>query len=397
MTHSTVRSPSPVWRHAAWLALAFSMPLFSTGEAAAAEGCTEPCPKGFTCEEGLGACPAIACAEGQECPPCNPEPVYYCAPAACTSNDQCGDDQVCAEQVTYDCESVPEPACPPGAECAPAKREPANCTPVTHSYCTPRWQLPCTVAADCGAGFDCVPQERCGVDGSPGSGSTGSGSAGTATPGATPTSPTPGSAPAAPPSSASPVPPSNGDAVPPAPAGEERAPLPSPPPSPVTCEPAGYSACVPIQVACATDADCVAGWTCVDNPNGVCWSGPDGVGGCTPADPPKVCQPPYAGGIPGGVGEGTPATGVPGSGPTVPPTVPGAEPAPAPGEPTRGNDSGSAATPVPANPASNESANNDSNASEGGCSVSAAPATASGFAWLALGLAGMFGVRRRRR
>jgi hypothetical protein len=52
-------------------------------------------------------------------------------------------------------------------------------------------------------------------------------------------------------------------------------------------------ACEAIQVACSTDADCLSGWACRDNPEGACWADSNGNRGCTPADPPKLCAPPY--------------------------------------------------------------------------------------------------------
>ena len=40
-------------------------------------------------------------------------------------------------------------------------------------------------------------------------------------------------------------------------------------------------------------AACPEGWTCIDNPNGVCWASSDGTSGCTTDGPEKICAPPY--------------------------------------------------------------------------------------------------------
>jgi hypothetical protein len=70
-----------------------------------------------------------------------------------------------------------------------------------------------------------------------------------------------------------------------------------------TCTPSGVYACVAAVRACMAATDCPADWTCRDNPDGACWRSSDGDGGCLPADPPKVCAPPYSdlpgiGGVP---------------------------------------------------------------------------------------------------
>jgi hypothetical protein len=101
--------------------------------------------------------------------------------------------------------------------------------------CTPRWQLPCTVDADCGEGFSCEQQIVC-------------------------------------------------DPAPPADPYEERETAPQD-----TCHPSGAAACIMREIACASDADCPSAFECMDNPNGVCSSSSDGQTHCEPVDPAQIC------------------------------------------------------------------------------------------------------------
>jgi hypothetical protein len=117
------------------------------------------------------------------------------------------------------------------------------------------------------------------------------------------------------------------DAFAPADAGSE----PVPPEEPVcTCTPAGRNACRVIEKACTADGDCPSGWSCEDNPEGVCWSGPEGSG-CEPADPASLCAPPYAdlvgGAVRGEDGDSTSGggpSGLPDGGMAEPPSTGGA-------------------------------------------------------------------------
>ncbi len=264
-------------------ALAFFLPLGVALGAQAAESCgEESCPKGFVCEMVPAPCPEIACVEGS-CPPCGAS-VPACRPASCQSDSDCGDGMACSER-RYDCGAV-APACV-GDDCPTTNDEP-SCAPTVEKLCVPRWQLPCNADADCGEGFSCVEREACSCPGSPGGGSGSSGSA-------TPTEPAPNDS---------------------APAREKAAgsePGASAPDG-CSCEPSGVKACEPRTVACVSDADCAAGWSCGDNPNGSCWANSDGEMGCTPADPPKLCIPPYSGVSDGGYGEATSGNDAPSSG-----------------------------------------------------------------------------------
>src|SRR5262245_57291341 len=110
-------------------------------------GADAPCPAGFECLTAMSdvACPAIACAEGQECmqPDCGPaEPYSYCSPKECDpagAADQCGPDMVCYSYEYGMCSgSAGAPACAPGEDC-PAV-EPVDpvesCTTTVQSNCT---------------------------------------------------------------------------------------------------------------------------------------------------------------------------------------------------------------------------------------------------------------------
>jgi MYXO-CTERM domain-containing protein len=137
------------------------------------------------------------------------------------------------------------------------------------------------------------------------------------------------------------------------------------------CEPSGKKSCVADRVACDADSDCPSGWSCADNPEGVCWSGPNGDMGCSPGDPPKLCMPPYVnlgGGYPtrgedsNGSGSGSPGT----------PTSPGdAAGSPNPGSVPPGFED------------ENETASNSDAESDSGCSVALGPTPGSGASGLA--------------
>src|SRR5260221_8586715 len=87
-----------------------------------------------------------------------------CVPASCLSDSDCASEMVC-HWTSLPCpEHVPD------------------CEPATIQQCTPKYDLPCHVAADCGAGFSCVMNQECTCPGGVGSGESGGagGSSGTA-------------------------------------------------------------------------------------------------------------------------------------------------------------------------------------------------------------------------
>jgi len=119
------------------------------------------------------------------------------------------------------------------------------CTTVSQSTCQPNAQGPCTVADDCGPGYDCVEQTSCGCSGSASVGSS-SGTAGAANY----MMPYPGT-------------------------GGSGATAPA-----CTCSSTGVKGCQAQTIACLADADCPETWSCV------------GVGDPTAAVT-ATCQPPY--------------------------------------------------------------------------------------------------------
>jgi hypothetical protein len=158
--------------------------------------------------------------------------------------------------------------------------------------------------------------------------------------------------------------------------------LPNPPPdSGVTCEPSGVKACVVIERACSADDQCPSGWSCEDNPDGVCWAKPDGSSGCEPADPAKLCLPPYRDLGGGGYGEETSGGTVTPDGSTSPPGNPASA---GPGE-----------APVPNGELAADQASLDSESS--GCSMAALPGgSASGAGLSVFGALLAFALRRSR-
>lgn len=252
------------------LALSTSAALLAfAGSALAQEECGDTtCEAGFECVTGQSACPAIACAEGEECEiaSCETEEYSYCERAACSSDADCGEYMVCGT-FTNGCATVDVAECPPDTECEPVKPEP--CEETQFSQCTPKWELPCEVAADCGEGFDCKPIESCSCSGS--AGSEGGGSAGAPAP-AVDGGTADGTEPAADPATSELVAP-------------DRL------PADCTCEPTDESYCAVQETECATAADCPADWTCEAYAQD-CPVSSDGSSTCGEAK--SVCQPPYA-------------------------------------------------------------------------------------------------------
>ncbi len=288
------------------------------------------CPKGYECVTDRQECPAIDCIEGEACQPCEPIEATTCSPLPCSSDADCDSGMTCHAHDVEECTGGAPPcdrsedggACPPAPE--------PECTTTRVSQCVPNWALPCETAADCGPGFTCEELEECGCTGS-----------------------SDGPGPDAPP-----TPESDADA------GAE------PTPGDCTCEPSGEFACKLVVTACGRDADCPTGFTCIDNPEGVCSSSSDGTISCEPGDPPRLCAPPYADIFGGGRGVGIDDEGGEGKG-TSSPT----------GGSSASGDDGDVA---------NESA------SDGGCNVASGRHRGSGLvALVAMGLAAAFASRRK--
>jgi MYXO-CTERM domain-containing protein len=247
---------------------------------------------------------------------------------------------------------APPCAKPDGDEADCAEPEPEECTLETSTACLPRYFGACEAASDCGEGFTCDAVEECSCGGSSGGGGSD---------GARPEDA-----------------PDGGDAFAPADAGAPT------PPDECTCEPTGTNHCVAAKTACTeatAAADCPSGWTCEDNPEGVCFSGPDGSG-CTPADPPKLCRPPFSdlgGGARGDDGgENGSVTG---------------------GTPIGGDAGAEAPTSGGAGRNGNAAENDDASSGDsGGCSVTQPSSTSSrALAGFALAAFGLTLARRRRR
>ncbi len=309
------------------------------------------CPKGFTCEESTAtACTDPApCAEGEDCPArdsgCVSETISSCQSIDCASDSDCAEGMTCVE---VEMERCAQPACPADGECPKPE---STCEAEPRSYCVPSYLLPCSADSDCGPGFSCREQEACACGGSAGN-----------------PEPSPGAAPPDEGGGSSGFAPADPDADPAEmPAEDENC----------GCEPSGEFACVLDQAACTSDADCQAGFTCEDNPNGVCWASPDGDMGCSTPDPAKLCMPPYTD-LYGGVGRSE-------DGAVSYPEAPAGDPSSDPGDQ---NTAGEGAAADDAGAAGGES-------ESGGCSVAAAGAPAS-WGLTALALFGLAGLRRRR-
>jgi MYXO-CTERM domain-containing protein len=404
-------------------ALAASFGSVRTAQAQEKCGDTE-CPKGYTCETSTSGCPDIACLEGTDCKPCEPTEYSYCVAAECKTDADCGAHMKCAAIEQMDCAAPTAPATEPCAadtDCkvAPAPDEPADCTTTTIHQCQPQWTLPCNADADCGEGFACKEQESCWCSGSAGSvggGSTGSAATGTA--GSSSTSSGAGAAGGAAAGGA-------GSIGVPMPADDSYAPVAengaassgdvAEPPAPdesCGCEPTGEFACEAVETACSQDSDCPADWTCEDNPMGVCWADANGNSGCTPADPAKLCQPPYSdlgGGYVDARGEGT-SDGTTGGDIAVDdtgsnsPEPPKAADGDASGSATSGDDtSHSSSDPgAPEDADGEQSAAPEADASSGetsiaggGCSVSTGSGHAGQFGLMLAAAMAALGLRRR--
>jgi len=239
--------------HTSQILLAAGVALFSfQAHAQAQSTCatSTDCGKGFSCEiVGGTACAGVACPDnGMPCPAapqCEPQTILGCVPrTSCTANTDCAEGMICHSEMTSAC-TGPTIACAPGQNCILPT---PSCTDTVVSRCMPKYALGCQIAADCGEGFDCVPEQMCTCSG--GSGTTPSiGAGGSASSGTTP-------------------PPSGADAAPLPPMGTSiGAPVPPPdriptPDTSCTCTSGPTSVCQPKDLSCATSANCPSTWSC---------------------------------------------------------------------------------------------------------------------------------------
>jgi hypothetical protein len=312
-----------------------------TVDASAQEACGDSlCPKGWTCESEPTPCPSVDCAEGSDCPVCEPTSASTCRPGPCTSDSDCDPAMRCVTEQRSVCTGGTAPcAKPDGGEPDCPAPEPVECVIETVSACLPKYLGACERAADCGEGFTCEPVEQCSCGGSAG----------------------------ARPEDA----PDGGGAFAPADGGADPV-----PPEDCECQPTDTNHCVLIETACTAATDCPSGWTCGENPEGVCSSGPDGSS-CTPADPPLVCMPPFSD-LGGGRGIGEDGN--------AEPDLPG------------GTDAG-AEPPATSGSGHDHAAEDDGamSSEHGGCTVNRASGAPSGALFgLALAALGLTLARRRR-
>lgn len=292
------------------------------------------CGAGFICESmGASDCAQPPCPEGEECPEvdCTTEEFFACVPDrnACASDADCAEGLQCETYSYEQCSGGTDVVCPEGEECPEPEPVEEACETVTESYCIPPYLGACEVDADCGPGFTCEEEEMCSCSGSGGSSG--------------------GSDPSVPPDF-------DGGA-------------PDDSPEECSCEPSGEFYCELVQVECATDADCIDGFVCVDSPDGdvPCSIDSEGNEECgEPVDSASYCLPEsyedWAGG--GGL-------------PTTDEDLAGESD----GEPR--NDDG----------AQENSAAGDDPTEEDGCSSTGSPASSMPL-WM--GLAALIGFRRRK-
>lgn len=157
------------------LVLASASALFTAGLAAvpvtarADTACTQDtdCSQGFTCQvSGVTGCAVAGCVgvavDGGAVEPCDaattctPQTLHSCQPAPCSADSDCAAGMVCHPE-TYDtCEVSVSAPCAKGDECAAIPPTTCTTTIVDH-VCMPKYDLPCTVDADCGEHFTCTP------------------------------------------------------------------------------------------------------------------------------------------------------------------------------------------------------------------------------------------------
>lgn len=205
------------------------------------------CPVGFACEElGWQSCPGMPpCPEGEDCPPpppCEDGAEWACVPVEtpCEVDADCGPGLACLHFTYEECYGeAPTPDTPDmpgdgdtptpdpdGGDDEPDHDGPGDdfeCRTVTESVCAPPYVGECDADADCGPGFTCVAAEDCACSGG-------------------------GS-----------IPPDRGED-----SGDTPPPLPE---DDCVCEPSDTHYCEPVVTDCATDADCLEGWTCEDAPS----------------------------------------------------------------------------------------------------------------------------------
>lgn len=246
------------------------------------------CRKGLRCQSAAGTTtPVATCtADSGSCKAGDPTVIVVmtCQAAPCGTDDDCGTDMVCHQQVSTTCTGSTPVAikCDPNTACDAGEPVPVICTDTMTSLCAYRWEMPCSADADCGDGFTCKPSTY----------GTCTGSGGTATP-------------------------TSGGASAGAGGGTGSTAAPVPPPNlvdgGVTCTVVSSypGSCQAKPVACTAATDCPSGWTCSLSTGGIGIGAPTGaptpIDGGVVVPPPVVvpagtCQPPSTHGTYGGRG-----------------------------------------------------------------------------------------------
>jgi hypothetical protein len=147
---------------------------------------------------------------------------------------------VCAMSTSTECEN--SAGCAAGVTCPTPAPGPSQCTTTTSGTCSPTYDLPCKLDADCGPGFTCVADQICSCSGGGAVSSVANSSAGGAS---TSSSVSDGGALVvdAGEVTVDPVPPTDFDAS-------------------CGCSLTGTSICQLNPIACTVVSDCPSGWTC---------------------------------------------------------------------------------------------------------------------------------------
>ena len=182
---------------------------------ASAQTCTadKDCPQSYSCvSSGVVAPPPLpACPPSADCAKLDVDGsagqivIMTCEPKACSADADCGAGMVCYTDTSESCSGGGSAApCPANTKCdgGVTTTITTTCTTTTKKMCAFKWQLPCTVNADCGDGFTCNPSVSvaCSSSGTAGTSGSTSGGTGHATAGGSATSGAPvdgGSAPVA--------------------------------------------------------------------------------------------------------------------------------------------------------------------------------------------------------
>jgi hypothetical protein len=157
---------------------------------ASAQTCTsdKDCPQSYSCvTSGVLTPPTPACPPNADCAKLAVDgsaeqiTIMTCEPKTCSADTDCGAGMVCHSQTEESCSGGGGArSCAPNTKCdAGVVTMTSTCTTTTTKLCAFKWQLPCSVNADCGDGFTCEPSASITCSGSGSAGSGGSTTGGT--------------------------------------------------------------------------------------------------------------------------------------------------------------------------------------------------------------------------